>query len=382
MSYSLELSGGFIEKIRAICETDFMRRLYPTVIPASPKSAPGPWTNDRLTFLNGTSLTAYTAKSLPTGKHTGDMFVDDLVTKESVNTAELIANTQEVYAQLLSILDPDGTMWMIGTRYSHMDQYGKAIGSPDWQTFIKPCYDENGEPIFPEKFTREALQLIEREQGPYTFSCQYLLNPVPSDEQVFRPEWIRMDAPPTRRGGTVTICVDPAISMAENACSTGITAVESTTIDGQVHRDLRERVRARLNPSQLVEATLGMAERFECVEIGIEAIQYQASIKHYMEIEMRRRGRYFKITEIKSYKGRSKYDRIKGLQPEFSRGLYHLLPDQTDVAQELISFPQGADVDVIDSMAMHQELESYQTVPDVGADFINWYHDQDEREAI
>jgi phage terminase large subunit-like protein len=101
-----------------------------------------------------------------------------------------------------------------------------------------------------------------------------------------------------------------------------------------------------------------------------------------MEIEMRRRGRYFKITEIKSYKGRSKYDRIKGLQPEFSRGLYHLLPDQTDVAQELISFPQGADVDVIDSMAMHQELESYQTVPDVGADFINWYHDQDEREAI
>lgn len=360
ISWKKGLAEEFVGQIKAICEQPNMAGMFGHAIPADPRKSARKWLNDDLQFNNGARIRAYTLESLPTGFHVTDLFGDDLVTRESVNTGELIDKTREAYSQLLSVLNPDCPFWMVGTRYHFNDLYNHVLKSDDWQSYVQSCYGPDGKPVFHERFTREYLATLEREQGPYTFSCQYLLEPIPSDEQVFRPEWIKMDAPEKSQGGTITICIDPAISMKESACDTGITVVESLPRGNDVHRFLRHRVRRRMNPSEIVECALGLAELYGAHEIGVEAIQYQAAIEHYMNIEMRKRGRYFTVTPIKSYAGRSKYDRIKGLQPEFSRGLYHLrLGEHEDVMEELLSFPQGSKVDVIDSMAMHNELDSY-----------------------
>lgn len=62
-----------------------------------------------------------------TGSHCDLMVLDDVVSPENTTTPELIRKTIDSYKDLLPLIDPGGTLVIVGTRYSMADLYGYLI---------------------------------------------------------------------------------------------------------------------------------------------------------------------------------------------------------------------------------------------------------------
>src|SRR5690606_25698532 len=60
-------------------------------------------------------------------QHYGLIVADDLINREYVRTKEMVEKSILYFKDLLDLLDPDGELLVIGTRWSHMDLYAWII---------------------------------------------------------------------------------------------------------------------------------------------------------------------------------------------------------------------------------------------------------------
>ena len=135
-----------------------------------------------------------------TGMHFDEIICDDLQARRSVTSVEQIEQCYEFYRLLYSLLEPTGTMNIIGTRWDYDDIYAR-IEAENEETglhqfsILKQAAREpatvDGEPTFPTRLSEEELQRLRKQQGNYVFSCQYLLDPVPASDRTFKEEWIQ-----------------------------------------------------------------------------------------------------------------------------------------------------------------------------------------------
>lgn len=127
----------------------------------------------------------------PTSKHFKLMVYDDVVTADSVTTPEMIEKVTNAWATSRNLTSEGGATRYIGTRWHFNDTYrqilerGAAIERRHPVT-IDGTVD--GEPVL---WTRERVAEKRREQGPYVFSSQMLLDPAADRTQGFKEEWIR-----------------------------------------------------------------------------------------------------------------------------------------------------------------------------------------------
>src|SRR5207245_841681 len=136
----------------------------------------------------------------------------------------------------------------------------------------RSCFTPTGEPIFPERFTRERLERERLEMGTFNFSAQYLNKPVPSDSQHFPWPLVErafLDRKELPRALTYFTTFDLAISQASDAdrtaivtCSIGTPASNSTaaTLGGlsvrpnPPHLYIEDVIVGHLKPLEVVEA--------------------------------------------------------------------------------------------------------------------------------
>ena len=107
----------------------------------------------------------------------------------------------------------DGEILNVGTRWAKFDVVEHILTEQAdyYKFFHMSALDENGVPVYPERFDMETLNRIKADQGTYIFSTQYLNSPIDEDSMVFSPEWIKFyEREP--EGLTNYIIVDPAIS--------------------------------------------------------------------------------------------------------------------------------------------------------------------------
>jgi hypothetical protein len=145
----------------------------------------------------------------PTSKHYKLMVYDDVVTRESVSTPEMMAKTTEALALSFNLTAKDGIRRFIGTRYHYNDSYRTLLERETAKARVYPATIDgkvDGEPVF---FTRELLAEKRRDMGPYTFGCQMLLDPTADDKQGFKEEWLKY-ATADCRGQNLVILIDPA----------------------------------------------------------------------------------------------------------------------------------------------------------------------------
>jgi predicted phage terminase large subunit-like protein len=84
-------------------------------------------------------------------------------------------------------------------------------------------------------------------------------------------------------------------------------------INSQFDICIRDMFMGRVSPTEAIEVALSFLLRFNPYIIGIERAG-MGNMKHYMEEELRKRGR-FAVVEDMLPKGRSKYQRILELEP-------------------------------------------------------------------
>ena len=368
-------------------------------------------TQDEFTLLRPyegreASITTGAVGSSMVSQHYSLIIADDLINREYVSTQEMVEKSILYFKDLLDLLDPNGEMMIIGTRWSHADLYRWIIeefGSlaklyvPDgylpehvmeassqeggrskkWMISIQPTSPEN--PIFPEEFDADVLDSLLKAKGPYEFGAQYLLNPTPKEHQSFQEEWFNhLDVLPDTRSMTACITVDPAKSLSNTADRTAIVVC---CYDEHNRMYVVDGLNERLTPDEVLEAIFEKARTWSkksrfLLPVGIEAVLFQELFIYNLERMMLERNFFFSIEPIRR-RQQSKQERILRLVPRIKNGFYAprklMIEPQTnrdvpyDLVQrltwELIQFPFAGYDDLADALADQLDIVRAQSLP-------------------
>ncbi len=339
------------------------------------------------------SITTGAVDASMVSQHYSTIIADDLINREYVRTQEMVDKSITYFRDLLDLLDPDGDMVVIGTRWSHVDLYSWIINEfghkasmrvpegvvdnniveasealeedkKDWMISIMPTNPEN--PIFPEEFTKGVLDELLRAKGPYEFGAQYLLNPTPAEHQKFHKEWINWyDKKPDVSNLTTCITVDPAVSLNDEADRTAIVVCG---YDKSNRMYLLDGINDRLHESELLDELYRLAMKYSTesrflLPIGFESVGFQQTYIYNFERIMMERGKMFAVEPIKRRSKQSKEERILRLVPRLQSGFYapRTMVKQSkregeyDLVQrllwELTKFPFAGHDDLADALA-------------------------------
>ena len=417
------LAQTFLGDIKYEIESNvLLQTLFPEVIPDNFRETT--WKADRIitkrTKANPTSPTvlATGVGGTVTGVHMNEWVCDDLLSQNAAeaayrgNNAE-IESTNRWITRLQPLLkspkrDPMkfiGTRWWEGDSYEFIEDFwghgeekkefmwtlrlpaqklaweGGVIDRPPETQQIKlyrrgevavfkfPAIDENGRPIFPERYDVEELQRMQ-EEDPVFYAGQYLLEPTAGAASILNPAWLKtydIDGSAIVFNNSVTsrkeylplrslttyISVDPAFSKKSSSARTAIPVVG---IDGErlfLLEDYAERVDSE---DDIAAKVLDFTLRYKPKKIFIETIVAQVAVANAVRRRFREEGLPEPpIEEIRSHGQKGKVMRIFGLEHFFKRGLFYYHVSQTRFFNEYVSFPRAILRDLLDAISFQVE---------------------------
>ena len=297
----------------------------------------------------------------PTGKHFFKCVYDDIVTRESVSSPEMIQKTTQALELSYNLGSDGGVRRFIGTRYHFNDSYRTVIERGTAEPRIYTATSDGTPDGLPVLLSRERLAEKRRDMGNYTFACQMLQNPVADEAQGFRREWVCYYDPADGRmaGCNKYLIVDPASEKKRGSDYTAIVVV-GLGQDGNYY--LIDAIRDRLNLTQRASEVMRMHRKYRPISTGYEKYGMQADIEYLKQVQGRENYR-FQVTELGGQM--PKNDRIRRLLPLFEERRFYLpntlyrtiydgrtidLIDEF-INQELLPFPVATHDDMLDALA-------------------------------
>jgi hypothetical protein len=152
-------------------------------------------------------LTAGVGKGI-TGKGGHLIIIDDPVKDAAEANSEVYRkrNWDWYTSTLYTRVEPGGGIILIQTRWHEEDLAGKILKhaaetGERWDTLHLPALSEGpdvdalgravGEPLWPERYDRQALDGIRHTIGSYWFSALYQGRPQPAEGGAFKRSWFR-----------------------------------------------------------------------------------------------------------------------------------------------------------------------------------------------
>lgn len=367
-SHTRPIAKGFLRQIKREFESnEDLKRLYQDVLWQNPQKEAPKWSEDdgivvkRRSNPKESTVEAWgVVDGQPTSKHFKVLDYDDVVTKESVTTPEMMAKTTEALVLSYNLGSHGGVRRFVGTRYHFNDTYKTLL---ERHTAIPRLYPATadgsveGEPVY---LSREALAIKRRDMGPYVFGCQMLQNPRSDETQGFKDEWLRF-YPGTVKHDLMNkiILVDPANEKKTTSDYTSAWVLGLNS-DGKIY--VLDIVRDRLNLTERTAMLFALHRHYQPMQVGYERYGMQSDIEH-IKSEMQRRVYMFEITELGG--SMPKNDRIRRLIPKFEQNNI-ILPEKfmrtnyegrsEDLVQvfldhEYRAFPVASHDDMLDALA-------------------------------
>jgi len=252
---------------------------------------------------------------------------------------------------------------IIGTRWYEKDLISWNMeNEPHYTGYIRAVKetnglgDEDGEITYAERFPQELLSQLERALGPYLYSCLYMNKPIRSGDMVFDPGWYKFyETIPTNilTWITVDLAGDPETLKGKDPDYNVVITCAKDLTGGGIY--VLDYWRQRANPSEVIQAIFAQARVYKPVQVGIESIQYQTSLIHWIKERMRQDNLYFLVEPITHGK-KSKSTRIQGLQPLVKSGMLRFRRHHNQLLSELTTFPYSAHDDISDALSMQIPL--------------------------
>jgi len=289
------------------------------------------------------------------GFHFDKIICDDLVTDTNIGTKEQLAKTIEHLKGLFNILEPNGELIVVGTRWHFGDMYGYIIKEmqKEFDIYVEKAIRDNGTLYFPQRLTKDYLQMQKKLEGAYVFSCQYQNSPVNPEDQLFKtiPTYNSLDEVP--KDLHISLIVDPAISLAEKADDTAFSVCGTSA-----HEDMYvlEDLAGKYNPKEIIDTIFYLHKKWGCDSIGIETVAFQKALKFFCEQEEIKRGIRLPMIELKTETNKSKFMRIQALQPFFERRQILVKISMTELIDQLRMYPKSPLVDRVDALAYQLQL--------------------------
>jgi predicted phage terminase large subunit-like protein len=301
-------------------------------------------------------------------KHYDLFLFDDPVNDKNTTTRAYRNKIEKWYKDCLQLRhDPvESRIRLIGTNWHQDDQYcrirrkekkhraklldqGKPVVPRYWmyiRRVVETAPDggreivgkKNVRPIWPERFPREIIEEIRGETGSYIFSCQYMNDPLPSEDAIFRHDDILIvaffDIPETV---TNFMAVDLAVSEKDESDFTAIT-VASFDSEGKMY--VRQIIREKMMPKRAIDVIWELCQRWQVRRVAIEGTAFQATVISYYKERCADSGWNIPWAEMKRPKA-SKSARFLAMQPRVERGDFLVeenIAHLEDMLDEMTSF--------------------------------------------
>lgn len=372
-SHTRPIAKGFLRQIKSELERNTeLLRLFPDILYENPQRQAPKWSEDdgitvkRQSNPKEATLEAWgVVDGQPTSKHFLVLVYDDLVTKESVTTPDMIAKTTSALELSFNLGSDGGHKRFIGTRYHFNDSYRTLIE----RGTVKPRVYQatidgtvEGEPVL---LSSERLREKRRDMGPYTFACQMLQNPKADEAQGFREDWLRYWLKDPGAGTTKYLLVDAANSKRPGSDYTSAWVVGLGQDKNYYVLDI---VRDRLNLTERGKLVMRLHRKWKPQEVRYERYGLMADVQFIQHLQEQENYR-FAITEVGG--ATPKNDRIRRLIPLFEQGRVYLpthlhLTDYEGKTRDMVrafiddeykAFPVSAHDDMLDALARIAEPE-------------------------
>lgn len=335
-SHNRPIAKAFLRQIKEEQEqNERLPRLWPHIFWKDPKNQSPKWSEDEgITVKRKKNPKEQTVEawglvdSQPTSKHFKVLLYDDVVVQESVSTPEQILKTTASWELSDNLGAQGGVKRTIGTRYHLFDTYrimidrgvGKVRKYAATHNGKEPS--EGGKPVL---FTPASLLLKRIAQGPYTFGCQMLLNPVADQAMGFKEDWKRTLVVTREQAKTtmnIYLICDPASGKNAKAKVRKDPDYTSMWVIGAGADEnfyILDGIRDRLNLGQRTKALIGLHRKWRPKDVGYEEYGMQADIEHIEGVQADQTY-LFNITTLGG--NIPKNDRIKALIPKFEQGKF------------------------------------------------------------
>lgn len=365
-SHTRPIAKSFLRQIKREFETNQeLKKLYPDVLYAEPQRESPRWSEDNGIVVKRkgnpkeSTVEAWgLVDGQPTSKHFQLMIYDDVVTRESVTSPDMIAKTTSAWELSLNLATAGGRKRYIGTRYHYADTYHEIIQRGAAKARIYPATDNGRVDGAPVLLSPDVLAEKRRDMGVYTFGCQMLQDPRADATMGFRKEWLKYWSPSRTNLNAYIIC-DPA---SDKKKSSDYTVFMVIGYGGDKNYYIIDIVRDRLNLAERTRTLFSLHRRYSPVSVGYERYGMQADIEHVKDIQERENYR-FEIIELGGQM--PKNDRIRRLVPLFEAGRVYVPENMTKVDheskginltrafvdEEYLAFPVSAHDDMLDCLS-------------------------------
>jgi phage terminase large subunit-like protein len=374
-NYKLQLASSLLFQIRnEFMMNEGLQTYYATLLPDLRKVK---WNETEITVARTANPKEATVEVAGvgaeiTGRHYDLIICDDVVGPGNITTKDQIDKVLQWFNQLEFLLDPGGDQVMVGTRWHFDDLYGHIQEhlAPPYSVFKRGIWAPDGEPVWPEKFTKKRiLDLKERvekdpKQGPGVFVSQYMNEVMDEATADFKRQYLKeyemKDLPEAL---AVTLTVDPAISEKESA---DFTAMTVRAVDQEGNWWVLEAFAQRgMTPMDLIDKVFELYVKwrglgYEPDGVAIEYVAYQKALQFILIDEMRKRNIWLPMMDLKNHRNTKEY-RIRGaLATRWQLGAIripkHHEGSVPELLDQLFRFPKTSHDDLIDSLAMHDEM--------------------------
>jgi len=278
--------------------------------------------------------------------------------KNSANNSQ-IDSVKKHYRVLQPMLDKAGEFIIVCTWWDDKDAnrwFSEMMGS-NVSLFQRSCWLDKAKtrPRYPERLPVKELEMQRKILGAYLFSCQFLLDPVSSEDAMFRQEDIQIvparEIPKNLR--RYVLC-DPAgdpTAASEEKRDSDNWALGCLAVSPAGNIYLLDLAWDKFTPTEGIEEILKMILKWNPHVTGIEKTGL-GNTGFFVKENLRQMGR-FAIVEDLNPAGRSKTKRVSGLDPIVRTRRFYIssdCPHQEEIMDEFIRFTRHG------SKAKHDDI--------------------------
>ncbi len=221
----------------------------------------------------------------------------------------------------------------------------------------------DGIPTWPDKYAvtneeakatgKVSLEDIQKKLGSYVFSYEMMNAPIDDKQAEFKKDHIQhtTDEEVKKLDTLCYITIDSAVSEKESADFTGITINRIST----ENKWFVYSYRLKVNTKDLIEHLFYLYKTYKPQMIALEETAFTLAIKPFLEDEMRKRNTFFNVFPLK-HRHTQKETRIRGLIPRWESNSIFLIGSNLELLDEMRTFPNGANDDVLDSLSYQLQI--------------------------
>lgn len=373
-SYSDELATDFGQRTRDIMQLPAYQVMFDSKLRADAK-ARGKWMTEK-----GGGYIAVGVGGAQTGRGFKIGIVDDpFKNREEADSPVVRESRYKWYQSTFSTREEGNSMIIfILTRWHNDDLAGRVLRDSLEAKQNGESYDEwdvieykaiatkneewrdEGEALWPDKFSIDKLLKKKTEMGGYEFSALYQQTPVDEENRKFKQEWYQYRPfEEVRQKETYNVMTIDPRGKKDVDSGNDYVGVTLNFVDKEGNWNLIS-YREKLSATALIDLIFTNWQRFNLHKIGIEDNQFTQGIKLSWEEQSRVRG-VFPYIELLKHGGVQKELRIEALVPRYERKqIYHLtlggFNQCVDLEEELALFPKAPNDDASDSAAYQSQV--------------------------